>query len=75
LVVLGTVRLHRPQKETWRTNEMRVYRVRIFEIRDPQGLAAHRQPARRPEESRNEDSNDGSTLLIRESARRMNAFT
>jgi hypothetical protein len=25
LVVVGAVRLHRPQKETWRTNEMRVY--------------------------------------------------
>jgi len=45
-LVVGTVRLHRPQKETWRTNEMRVYRARIFEIRDPQGRAAYRQPAR-----------------------------
>jgi len=35
LVIVGTVRLHRPQKETWRTNEMRVYRARILEIRDP----------------------------------------
>src|SRR5882757_6785900 len=49
--VVSTVRLHRPQKETWRTNEMRVYRARIFEIRDPQGRAAHRQLARRSEKS------------------------
>jgi hypothetical protein len=51
LVVVGTVRLHRPQKETWRTNEMRVYRARIFEIRDPQSRAGYRQPARRSEKS------------------------
>jgi len=44
-LVVGTVRLHRPQRETWRTNEMRVYRGRIFEIRDLSGCAAYRQPA------------------------------
>jgi len=46
MLVVGAVRLHRPQKETWRTNEMRVYRARIFEIRDLSGCAAYRQPAK-----------------------------
>jgi len=45
-LVVDTVRLHRPQKETWRTNEMRVYRARIFEIRDLQDRATYRQPAK-----------------------------